>query len=76
VRVLHIRLIVEEPDLPPIAVAANTQTLQDEAGDATQTDEPAWAVNDLTQTDMQLDAADATQTEEHAAEDSMQTLLP
>lgn len=72
---MDVRLVVEEPDVQPTAAVANTQTLQDAAGDATQTDEPMWATSDMTQTDMQLDAADATQTEDHAAEDSTQTIL-
>jgi hypothetical protein len=68
-------LVLQPADLLPTASAANTQTLQDDAGDATQTDEPMWATYDVTQTDMQLDVADATQTEGRATEDSTQTIL-
>lgn len=68
------RLEVDEPELPPSAVADETQTLQDEAGDATQTEQLDCWVGDATQTEMQL-APDATQTEQQAAEDSTQTLL-
>lgn len=67
--------MVEEPELPPATIADETQTLPDEAGDGTQTDEPVWAAGDATQTDAQLDAADAAQTDGQAAEDSTQTLL-
>lgn len=65
--------MVDKPDPPTKAVAADTQMMQDEAGDGTQTDDAALAVSDMTQTHIQPDAADATQKEEDAAEDSTQT---